>query len=186
MRRPWKKSKVMLTAVERQRLQGWRKLDSRAESRLIARACSTPPGGRERWVLTPLAECLPPAADAEFVAAMRDVLAVYHRPSDAKRPLLVHARIRQVAAERAADGLRGLFLDHFLDGWRKRRQDRGAVEDHLHDLLALDRQLQGVSPGQEGGHGRGQAVHAVAQTAGRAHEGRQTTGKSVEAGQRLR
>jgi hypothetical protein len=44
-------------------------------------------------------------------------------------PWLVHARIRQVAAERAADDLGGLFLDHFLDGWRKRRQDRGAVED---------------------------------------------------------
>jgi hypothetical protein len=30
--------------------------------------------------------CIPPAADAEFVAAMEDVLEVYHRPYDANRP----------------------------------------------------------------------------------------------------
>jgi hypothetical protein len=36
---------------------------------------------REQW-------CLPPGADAEFVCAMEDVLAVYHRPDDEKRPLV--------------------------------------------------------------------------------------------------
>ena len=30
--------------------------------------------------------CIPPAADCEFVAAMEDVLEVYHRPYDPKRP----------------------------------------------------------------------------------------------------
>jgi hypothetical protein len=30
--------------------------------------------------------CIPPAADCEFVAAMEDVLDVYHRPYDPKRP----------------------------------------------------------------------------------------------------
>ena len=32
--------------------------------------------------------CLPPEGDAEFVAAMEDVLEVYHRPFDPKRPLV--------------------------------------------------------------------------------------------------
>ena len=32
--------------------------------------------------------CLPPQGDAEFVAAMEDVLDVYHRPFDPKRPLV--------------------------------------------------------------------------------------------------
>lgn len=36
---------------------------------------------KERW-------CIPPKQDAEFVAAMEDVLDVYHRPYDAKRPLV--------------------------------------------------------------------------------------------------
>ena len=36
---------------------------------------------RERW-------CIPPEANAEFVAAMEDVLDVYHRPYDEKRPLV--------------------------------------------------------------------------------------------------
>ena len=31
---------------------------------------------------------IPPKADAEFVAAMEDVLEVYHRPYDEKRPLV--------------------------------------------------------------------------------------------------
>ena len=34
---------------------------------------------REQW-------CIPPEASAEFVCAMEDVLEVYHRPFDAKRP----------------------------------------------------------------------------------------------------
>ena len=35
-----------------------RKLDGRAEARLIALACSTPPDGRKRWTLTLLADRL--------------------------------------------------------------------------------------------------------------------------------
>jgi len=36
---------------------------------------------KEQW-------CIPPEANAEFVAAMEDVLEVYHRPYDEKRPLV--------------------------------------------------------------------------------------------------
>ena len=36
---------------------------------------------REQW-------CIPPEANAEFVCAMEDVLDVYHRPFDEKRPLV--------------------------------------------------------------------------------------------------
>ena len=32
--------------------------------------------------------CIPPEQNAEFVAAMEDVLDVYHRPYDEKRPLV--------------------------------------------------------------------------------------------------
>jgi DDE superfamily endonuclease len=35
---------------------------------------------KEQW-------CIPPESDAEFVCAMEDVLAVYHRPYNEKRPL---------------------------------------------------------------------------------------------------
>jgi hypothetical protein len=36
---------------------------------------------KEQW-------CIPPEADAEFVCALEDVLEVYHRPYDEKRPLV--------------------------------------------------------------------------------------------------
>jgi hypothetical protein len=36
---------------------------------------------KEQW-------CIPPQSNAEFVAAMEDVLEVYHRPYDEKRPLV--------------------------------------------------------------------------------------------------
>jgi hypothetical protein len=36
---------------------------------------------KEQW-------CLPPEQDADFVCAMEDVLDVYHRPYDAKRPMI--------------------------------------------------------------------------------------------------
>lgn len=36
---------------------------------------------KEQW-------CIPPEADADFVCAMEDVLEVYHRPYDEKRPLV--------------------------------------------------------------------------------------------------
>ncbi len=53
------------------------------------RAAATPtfvqqllkPWLKEQW-------CLPPESDAEFVAAMEDVLEVYHRPFDPQRPLV--------------------------------------------------------------------------------------------------
>ena len=32
--------------------------------------------------------CIPPEQNAEFVAQMEDVLDVYHRPYDEKRPLV--------------------------------------------------------------------------------------------------
>jgi hypothetical protein len=32
--------------------------------------------------------CIPPEADCQFVAAMEDVLEVYHRPEDARRPVV--------------------------------------------------------------------------------------------------
>ena len=36
---------------------------------------------RQQW-------CIPPEANAEFVCAMEDVLEVYHRPYDEKRPVI--------------------------------------------------------------------------------------------------
>ncbi|WP_165253113.1 IS630 family transposase [Paludisphaera soli] len=96
-------------------------LDGRAEAKLIALACSPPPGGRKAWTMQLLADklvelevvpavcdetvrrclkkgelkphlkkqwCIPPNGNAEFVAAMEDVLDVYHRPYDEKRPLV--------------------------------------------------------------------------------------------------
>jgi hypothetical protein len=36
---------------------------------------------KEQW-------CIPPEANAEFVCCMEDVLDVYHRPYDEKRPLV--------------------------------------------------------------------------------------------------
>src|SRR5207248_2770533 len=48
---------------------------------------------KEQW-------CIPPRADAEFVAAMEDVLEVYHRPYDEKRPLVcVDEASRQLIGE---------------------------------------------------------------------------------------
>src|SRR5581483_5617158 len=48
---------------------------------------------REQW-------CIPPEADAEFVAAMEDVLEVYHRPYDERRPLVaLDAASKQLVGE---------------------------------------------------------------------------------------
>ena len=49
------------------------------------------PAGAEKNELKPWLKeqwCIPPEANAEFVAAMEDVLEVYHRPYDEKRPLV--------------------------------------------------------------------------------------------------
>jgi len=62
-------------------------LDGEQEARLIHLAFSEPPTGYARphrrtcWVI-------PPKQNAEFVAAMEDVLEVYRRPYDPKRPVV--------------------------------------------------------------------------------------------------
>ena len=61
----------------------YRKLDGDAEAKLIAVACSEAPEGRNRWTLRLLADRL-----VDFVAAMEDVLEVYRRPCDPKRPVV--------------------------------------------------------------------------------------------------
>src|SRR5437764_2400266 len=51
------------------------------------------PWRKEQW-------CIPPGADAEFVAAMEDVLEVYHRPRDERRPLVcIDEASRQLIGE---------------------------------------------------------------------------------------
>src|SRR5947208_16615681 len=54
--------------------------------------CPTRPcGARSKNALKPWLRrmwCIPPAADGAFVAAMEDVLEVYTRPIDPKRPLV--------------------------------------------------------------------------------------------------
>jgi DDE superfamily endonuclease len=49
-----------------------------------------PPGAKKNEIKPWLKEqwCIPPEADAEFVCQMEDVLDVYHRPYDPKRPLV--------------------------------------------------------------------------------------------------
>lgn len=98
---------------------------------------------REQW-------CIPPEANAEFVAAMEDVLDVYHRPYDEERPLvcldeaskqLVGEVIRPIPAEPGhperfdyeyvRNGTANLFLiSEPLLGWRavKVTERRTAVD----------------------------------------------------------
>src|SRR6266702_3160663 len=67
-----KKYKVTLTVAERQqrdRPSRPRKLDGRAEARLIALACSAPPGGRQEWTMQLLADKL---VELEVVDAVCD------------------------------------------------------------------------------------------------------------------
>lgn len=60
---------------------------------------------KEQW-------CIPPQASGAFVAAMEDVLEVYHRPYDPKRPQIctdeasktLHAHSREPQLPRAAEG----------------------------------------------------------------------------------
>jgi hypothetical protein len=86
---------------------------------------------KEQW-------CLPPEHDAEFVCAMEDVLDVYHRPFDEKRPLialdesskqLIGEAVQQVPAgpgqparfdyEYVRNGTANLFMvSEPLLGWR--------------------------------------------------------------------
>ena len=87
---------------------------------------------KEEW-------CIPPAANAEFVAAMEDVLDVYVRPPDPRRPLVCMdetskqlvketrpvqpaqpGRPLRYDAEYERAGVRNLFLAVApLDGWRQ-------------------------------------------------------------------
>ena len=61
-----------------------------AELKVVDSICSeTVRQARQKNEITPWLKepwCIPPQADAEFVCATEDVLEVYHRPYDAKRP----------------------------------------------------------------------------------------------------
>src|SRR5512142_569354 len=64
---------------------------SSSSCRSWTRSPTRPCAGRSKNELKPWLKeqwCLPPEANAEFVAAMEDVLDVYHRPFDPKRPLV--------------------------------------------------------------------------------------------------
>jgi hypothetical protein len=89
---------------------------------------------REQW-------CIPPEANAEFIWHMEDVLDVYHRPSDSRRPVIcLDETSRQLLGEvrtplpvapgrparhdpeYARDGVVNLFLvSEPLRGWRQVR-----------------------------------------------------------------
>src|SRR5438270_2863511 len=56
-------------------------LDLRRDRAAGAKKNEIKPWLKEQW-------CIPPEADADFVCAMEDVLEVYHRPYDPKRPLV--------------------------------------------------------------------------------------------------
>src|SRR5918992_1217238 len=60
---------------------GGRRLDLRRDGPAGSEKNELKPHLREQW-------CIPPQANAEFVAAMEDVLDVYHRPYDEARPLV--------------------------------------------------------------------------------------------------
>ena len=99
---------------------------------------------KEQW-------CIPPEANAEFVCAMEDVLEVYHRPYDEKRPLvcldeaskqLVGEVVEPIPAEPGQperfdyeyvrNGTANLFMiSEPLLGWRRGAGDRAADGDGL-------------------------------------------------------
>ncbi len=60
---------------------GGRPLDLRRDRSTLLEKSELKPHLKEQW-------CIPPEANAEFVAAMEDVLEVYHRPYDETRPLI--------------------------------------------------------------------------------------------------
>lgn len=125
-----------------------RKLDGRAEARLIVLAKEAAPEGRSTWTLQLLADqmvalgivdslddntvwrtlkknelkphlskywVIPPKGDASFVAAMEDVLSVYERPYDPKRPV--------VCMDEASRQLLSETRPSFVDRNGKRCQD---------------------------------------------------------------
>lgn len=101
---------------------------------------------------------IPPRADAAFVAAMEDVLAVYQRPRDLARPLVCldetskqliketrapiameRGRARRVDYEYERNGVANLFMMFApLEGWRHVEiTDRRAATDYAHVLRDL-------------------------------------------------
>ena len=101
---------------------------------------------------------IPPDANAAFVAAMEDVIEVYHRPRDADRPvvcldetskqLIAETRLpiparpgqpRRVDYEYARNGTANLFMMFApLEGWRQVKvTDRHAAVDYAQVLKEL-------------------------------------------------
>ncbi len=101
---------------------------------------------------------IPPHANAAFVAAMEDVLEVYHRPHDPERPvvcvdetskqLIAETRLpiqakpgqqRRIDYEYRRNGTANLFMMFApLDGWRHVKvTDRHAAIDYAHLLKDL-------------------------------------------------
>jgi hypothetical protein len=84
--------------------------------------------------------CIPPRADAEFVFRMEDVLEVYHRPYDPRRPVVCldetgkqpiagvrtplparRGRVERYDCEYARNGTANVFIAvEPLAGWRGR------------------------------------------------------------------
>lgn len=102
--------------------------------------------------------CIPPEADCEFVAAMEDVLEVYQRPYDPRRPLVcmdelskqlivevrapqpaAPGRVERVDCEYVRHGTANLFLAcEPLAGWRQVTvTDRRTRVDWAHFIKAL-------------------------------------------------
>ena len=81
-----KKYRVTLTAEERESLVAL--IAAGVEGGRFDRPKDGPPGAPKNELKPRLREpwCVPPKSDAEFVCAMEDVLEVYHRPFDEKRP----------------------------------------------------------------------------------------------------
>lgn len=105
----------------------------------------------QRW-------CIPPKANAEFVCAMEDILEVYHRPYDPKRPLVcmdeaTKQQVKETRAPRPAqpgvpqrydytyerNGTSTLFMISApLEGWRHVEvTDRKTAIDWAHRMKEL-------------------------------------------------
>lgn len=83
---------------DRPRLGSRRKLDGRQEAHLVALACSTPPGGRERWSLRLLADRLVELGIIETAsyATVRRGLKKNHAQTVVKRAVVHPRRERRV------------------------------------------------------------------------------------------
>ncbi|MDR2052722.1 MAG: hypothetical protein LBP80_04835 [Treponema sp.] len=111
------------------------KVTGEVEAKIIAASCSEAPAGYSRWTLRLLAErswvelggsvkktplkphqkerrCVSPKENAAFVANMEDVLEVYQRPYDERRPVICMDEQpvqRQFTMEDARIKLHGLY-----------------------------------------------------------------------------